>query len=882
MSDVVVVAARRSLAVKLLSMLRDWSSLNLVNPVYVVDLDSVRPGDPQVPAFAIQGSVNGACVLQEAITRTVISSTKVCVVSAVTDPGEIATTAQCVGIVESVQASVPSAHQLRVHIFAGAPEDDWADRLAPLIGWHNLVISPEDAASPGVGAAALVRDPEDPRWLTHVVGTCCSLLGLWRGQTDAVLDHRQSLPGTQLLPVRAYSRSLAAEAVEQQVQARLVTVGVRYPVPRVDTSTALVVQDESAVAVAMADALLAKHPEVLARQRTVPPRKIKPPLDWITALKLFFGFVWDALRNAPQRLADRLSHEARRKVAAATEKLLFGGADAGFTVVVKGVKPDGSLASWGEFEAALDQVIIRTAPNAQLGVPADTSQLWRDFVDAGMTLLDAGQRSADLLPRFVGAQRAVISTTERVASKQDGDFVLPDHLAAYLPGWRIEVADSIGADRLRQRLEELKQTKPNLAHDLTTEQHRLAQWNAKAAGSYVGRVGGRLGDAFRGVVAEIELLQQRVAALRAQAAATDATVDQASLGSRLRLLTLAMAGVLTVFGVLTGMQMISAWLGALLMLLSVLVWIVSGVTSFQRHQSRLFAMIHRMEQSASDLETAERHLAEAHEDLRTITRAYRHYLDWARAFGAFVHAPLGSMPDTQIRSLHVGQGMPRSVRIGAAVANPDAVDEVSNLWRPRLFDAGWLADCWQEFLADVPSTLGDLRYQLAAEPALLEKDQNLDGQGSILHRWSRAVAERAPHRNTSNRFVAKVQHQIEVDESSRSKLLATVQVEDAVTGEPMTITHENFLAGLDHDHREASGAFLDSMFAAHAGQARMIGDQHLIQQSRGLTQATVLIQFGTAATADQFRRTAHDERLWLPDPEGPEPESPGFPPLPGV
>ena len=94
MSDVVVVAARRSLAVKLLSMLRDWSSLNLVNPVYVVDLDSVRPGDPQVPAFAIQGSVNGACVLQEAITRTVISSTKVCVVSAVTDPGEIATTAQ--------------------------------------------------------------------------------------------------------------------------------------------------------------------------------------------------------------------------------------------------------------------------------------------------------------------------------------------------------------------------------------------------------------------------------------------------------------------------------------------------------------------------------------------------------------------------------------------------------------------------------------------------------------------------------------------------------------------------------------------------------------------------------------------------------------------
>lgn len=853
-SDLVVLAARRPLAVLVQSVLRDWNSLNLIDRVYVIDLDSLRDGDQQLPAIFVEGIRSRTCVLQEEITKRPVGLAQVGVLSSVGDVSECALASQATAVAEAIQSSLPSAQQVRAQIFVGAPDDGWGERVRPLFGWHNLAISPEDAASPSVGSAPLLRAGDDPRWITHVVGTLCSLFGLWRGQSEAVLPRMQPLPGEQLLPVRAYSRSLAAEAIEHDLQARLVSVGQRYPTPRVDTSTALVVEDEAGVAVGMADTLLDLYPEVRKRARQAPPRKKKEALDWKKALSLFWTFVWDAIRNAPARMASAMANEARRKVAAATSQLLFGGADGGFEVVVRGVKADGSLASWAEFETGLDGVITRAAPNAQLGVPPDTSRLWSDFVGAGMTLLDAGQRGTEMTPRFIGAQRAVISSTERVATHRDGDFSLPANLAAYLPGWRIEAADAIGASRLQRRLEELQRTNPNLAHHLSNEIHRLGQWRTQVGGSYVGRVGSRLAGEWQAVVDEIEALRAHVSALRASVSAADPTTDQASLGSRLRILTFAGFGVLTAFGFLTGMQKVTAWLGILLMLLTFVSWAVTGVIMFKRHQSRLFAMIHQMEQAASDLQTAEAHLAEAHEDLRRISHAYRQFLDWARAFGAFVHAPLGAAPASASRALHVGQGLPRAVGIGSAVANPETIDQISQQWRPQLFEAGWLQECWQEFLADVPSSLGDLRYPLVQDTSLLLKDQNLDGQGSVLARWSRAVADVAPVRATSERFLTKVGRLVSSDEASRANLLSTVQVEDAATGASTRKSRDEFLTGLDHDPGSSGSPLLGVIFAPHAINARAIGSSRFLQQSRGLTQATVLVQFGKGTSTSDFRR----------------------------
>lgn len=883
MSELVILAARRGLVVQIQSVLRDWSSLNLINPVHIVDLDSIRAGDPQLPALRIDGDTRKACVLQQDVTSHAVGSAQVGVISSVAGPDQGASAAQCAAIVEAIQSSLPTARQVRAHLFVGSPSDDWAARVKPLFGWHNLTISPEDAASPGLGSAPLLRESDDPRWLTHVVGTLCSLFGLWRGQTEAVLESMQALPGEQLMPVRAYSRSLAAESIEQDLQARLVSVGKRYPVPRVDTATALVVEDEAGVAIDMADALMALHPEVRRRPREAPPRKAKSNLDWKKALSLFFTFVVDALRNAPARMANAMAHEARRKVAAATDKLLFGGADGGFNVVVRGVRPDGSLASWAEFETGLDGLIAKAAPNAQLGVPPDTTRLWTEFVGAGMTLLDAGQRGTDLAPRYMGAQRAVISTTERVASRRDGDFVLPANLAAYLPGWRIEAADAIGAARLQQRLDELQRTNPNLAHHLSNEQHRLAQWRTQVSGSYVGRVGATLAAEFHAVVGEIETLRAKVATLRESVTNADPSADQASLGSKLRWLTLGSFGVLAALGVVTGMQKLAAWIGALLMLVTIIAWIVSGVIMFQRHQSRLFGMIHQMEQAASDLETAEAHLAAAHEDLRRISRAYRQYLDWARAFGAFVHAPLGAAPVSATRALHIGQGMPRAVGIGSGIPDPEVIDQITQEWRPQLFEAGWLQDCWQEFLADVPGALGDLRYPLVQDASLLLKDQNLDGQGSILSRWSRAVSDTAPERETSVRFLGRVKELIAVDDRSRARLLSKVQVEDTTSGATTHTTRDQFLAGLDHDYRDSSTPLLGAMFAPHAINAQRIGSTSLMVQARGLTQATVLVQFGIGtATSDYRSAPAYVDRRVAPGLGGPGQSSSDEPGFPGV
>ena len=726
--------------------------------------------------------------------------------------------------------------------------------MTPITGWHNLALSPEDALSPRGGSAPLHRHPDDPRWLFQVVGTCASLLGLWRGQTGGPLDDEMALPGAQVMPVRAFSRSLSAGSVERELEARLIAVNEHYPVPRVDSSTAVAAEDEVASATGMADSVIDKHAEsVMPRARTSPPPVAPTEIKLLQALGMFFRFLWDALRNAPRRMADAFVREASTQVAGAAQRIVFGGNDSGFAVVVKGVRADGSLASWGEVESGLESVMQRTAPGSELGTPPQAPGLWRDFVDAGMTLLDAGSRSADLAPRTHGASRAVLTSTDRVAPPPGQAFTLPPNLAAHLTGWTIEVADDIAGGLLQQRLEELKRTTPHLAHELGAEQHRLAQWRSRATSSYVGRIGARMGEAFRDLVAEVQGLTARLASLREAPDSLDQIAeDQDRLGRRLRWLTVA--GVVAVIGlaVLVGLGILGLLIGTALVLASLVGWLVAGTIMFLRTQKRLFAMLHASRQSASDLETTQGHLTEALEDMRRLSRAYRQYLDWARAFGAFVNAPLGRPAEEETQDLFVGEGLPRAVSMGVAVPDVDSIDEVCNRWRPRLFEAGWLSECWEEFIADVPVSLGDARYQIASTPEILWHDTNLDGRGSILTRWSAVVAENARDRPMSERFRKRVQELVSQDDESRATLLATVSTVDSHSGAEQHTTRTEFLSGFESADGLPAQTFLGTMFAPHAGDARQVARTTIVHQHTGLTQASVAVQLGAGSTTEAY------------------------------
>ncbi|OFE16161.1 hypothetical protein BA895_19930 [Humibacillus sp. DSM 29435] len=863
MSDITIIGARRATLLQIEAVLRDWVALEIIGPVRVVDVDALQRDDGRIPATVLTATGSSVEVLQDGITASVNELGRLCLVSFAADDDHVVTQAQAVTLMGALISSMPQASKVQAHVYAGSAQDNWRRTVTPLLGWHNVVISPEDSPSPGQGSSPLSPSHDDPRWITHVVGSLCALLGLWQGQAGGVLDNRQAPAGEQFVPVRVYSRSLSAQAVERALYARLLDVGQAYPAPRVDSTSAVVAPDEAAVAVGMADTLLAKHSDVLPHARVCAPPVAKHNLDFMMALREFFGFLINTLRNLPRRTAEELIARTKQGVARGVENVVFGGAqDAGFAVVVKGVRADGSPASWADFERGIDAVVQRSSPGVELSSPPQTPELWTDFADAGMTLLDAGRRSGDLPPVMQGAQRAIVATTSRVAPAQEDTFELPHMMAAFLPGWTLEVADDIGAGRLSQKLDELKQTNPSLAHETNAEQQRLRSWRARATQSYVGRLGVRLGGAHRQLVDEIAALDAGIAALSQQAPEDDIANDQEALARQMKYLTLGSFVGLGLFGALTGLSRVAMWLGVLLMVVTVVSWVVGCTMLYLKKQGRLYAYLHRIAQSATDLETAKRHRLEALEDLRRISRVYRQYLDWARAFGAFVHAPLGRAVDAARVGLHVGQGLPRSISIGTAMPAPDAIDEVSNGWRSTLFEAGWLADCWTEFLTDVPPGLGDLKYAISADAGELLADRNLDGQGPTLTRWSHAAAQEAAFRGPSHRFVTKVKGLTLTDDAARAHLLSVVEVPDRHSGAVTTQTRSQFLAGLDHNYPHTPMQFLDGAFSPQAQSitVRNVQESILQEQFDGLTLATVLVQLGDAHPVTDLRGTPRDER----------------------
>ncbi|NHB85046.1 hypothetical protein G7085_11670 [Tessaracoccus sp. HDW20] len=430
--------------------------------------------------------------------------------------------------------------------------------------------------------------------------------------------------------------------------------------------------------------------------------------------------------------------------AGAVQNAVFGGADSGFAVVVRGVRADGSSATWDEYERSLDSVVRRAAEHGELEPIAQKPQLWRDFVDGGMTLLDAGNRSPELPPRTHGSQRAVLTTTSRVGVDPSNAFTLPANLAAFLPNWRIEAGDDIAVGRLFERLDHLSQTQPHLGQVISAERNRLREWAGRVRGSYSGHVGRRLGDAHRATIAEVQELTSLVERLGGQPQ-VPATLDssQDDLAGHVRVMSAVAVSLLAIFSALTALSVIGWPFLILAVLLIIGGWAGTGAVLHMRSSARLYAQLNRLRAATTEYEDATRHRLEALDDLRRISRAYRQYLDWSRAFGAFIHAPLGRVNASTERMLHVGQGMPLNLAVGVAVPDDEAVEEVANRWRGELFRAGWLSEAWRSFETDLPASIGNLRHRLQQDPGLLGSDPVIDGI-PVLTRWSTALAGR-PH-----------------------------------------------------------------------------------------------------------------------------------------
>lgn len=820
-SNLVVLAVRRRTFVQLADVLRDWSSLGLISTVHLVDVDSVRPQDVLVPCTVLAGGTTRGVILQEEVAaRDRTEIVRLCGLTEVRDTVSGLSNDEAFALLSTLRTALPGVEVLPLHLIGIALQG--ADSLGDIgwLGWHNVVLAPENSAAPTQGVSPIVYNPDDPVRLTHLAAAVCSLTGLWAAEPSAPFDTRAVAPARSLVAARTYTRHLSAAAVESELLARLASVDQGYPVPIFEGASAWVVEDEVGAASDMADALFAKHPYVFPRTREMPrptaPKKIGP----FQALKMLFVFLSQAIRNAPKAFLDRVVHEASARTAALVGGAVFGSGDTAYTVVVNGVRADGMPASWSDIDEALEAASLRAAGRSELTHKsnADLSALWKDFIGAGLTLVDAGARSQELPPRMVGARRGIVTTAARVAPDPSEGFCLPEAVAPYIKNRTVPSYDVVAAHLLNDQLAGIGQRQPHISSQVSAAQAELKEWFGERQRSYTGRVGWTIASGLSKVRTEISTYTE---ALHAAQAASDVPSrierQQRGLAQKLKLAFL-LAVVAVVVAVVVTVFWEPDWLFlTIATVLILLVWLIASVVMFMSGQRELFALLHRRREMSSQIEILRQHLSDALDDMRRLSRTYRQYLDWAKAFGRFVHAPLGNPSRQADSELLIGSGLPRNHRFGAARPEDLVLDETSAMMKRDMFRVGWTSEAWDAFLADVPREMGQDRFRLREDKELLFADPGV-ARESLLTAWADAVADRSDWQGATEALRAKVEALLNGPGAEFGpRLLANVETR-GVDGKITSVSYESFINRLDSEAALTGPhqTFDRAMFADHA------------------------------------------------------------------
>lgn len=877
-SEVVILVGRRATAVRLLDVYRDWAALRLLRPVLIVDADSLRIDDLTVPCVAITGEGHASALsLQEHLAEMLgVQRVRICAVGEVAATYVSADLAEASAVATAVRGARPGVQVTQVRVVGMALQGATPPQDLAWLGWHNVVLAPENSAAPSGGVAPILVGEDDTLRRTHLAGSIASLVALWVNQDGCPLDDRALLPDQMLVAARSFSRQLSAVEVESRLLGNLSDVTDGYPTPQYDGRSTWVVEDEAAAGRDMANALLAQHSYVLPRTREMPRPTPPRPIGALESLRMLFSFLGSALRNAPRAFLDAAVNRVSAGTASVAGRFVFGGGPSDFEVVVNGVKSDGSPASWDEIDAALSASVERWGVPTTHRAAADLSGLWRDYVAGGLTLLDSGVRVKELAPLVTGSHRAVISRPERVVPAPTDHYAASATVSAFLSGWTVHPVDVLSARLLGDELTKLGEREPQLKSDVASDNARLREWAGRNESSYAGQVGIQLA---RGVKATRDEIASLVAALEAAQSAADVPADigadQERVARKLKFLTLGLAVILVVFVALV-LGPITLIVGLVLGVLSVFGWLGASFVTFTRGQRRLFAFLHRRRELAAQVETLRKQLADALEDLKRLTRAYRQYYDWSRAFGKFVHAPLGTpAPEHTPRRL-VGRGLPRNVRFGRARPDTSVIEETSLRLRPRLFPVGWASEAWNAFLSDVPAEMGRDAHRVSEDLDLLWVDPAVS-RTSMLTTWSDAVESRDRPDGPTEQLQARVRQLVAQEPDLVSRLLAVVEAPSSTTGAASSESYAAFVGQLDDSVTAAgSHSFAQDMFSPSPRSAepwRVIETVGGTSEQAHLTRTLVVTQFSGGFFPYDLRTTI-EESPQLPRDDGPAAERP--------
>lgn len=834
-----------------------------------------------------QAAVTGVVLVEHgsardvAITDLVISrrvrTLRVCsVVSVVADAARSSITADLAATTTLASATgADTVIRIRL-LLTGSDGIDGPTSALAVEGWHNVVISPEDSRGPEFGRVPTPAHPGAAEFGRYAGPVVAGLSGLWSGIDHTPLDDAPVLPGAVVRLARSFYRKLETSDVETTLRHELLTSDGQLPLPSDQRSQVVYLSDTALAGTTMAGALWRKHSAVLRGPRLNYQAQSTEEIGPWAVLKMFFGFLWAAMRNAPAAWYHKIAGGVARSVALSVQQAVFTDAPAAYEVVVRGRRANGQAAGWTEIGAASDHLSGLIAGSGQVHDPGtDLSSLWQDYARAAMTLADAGTRSADLPPVQVGTARGVVREAAAVVPGRTERFSdIPGVIGAAVEADGVDAVDVLGVRDLSNRLTDL-QRDPNQGLAAGSTLSALGDWRARHAGSFGAAVGNELATAFGNCYAESARLLEKL-----RTATTPADPGESNLGlARWVQLAAALWVVLSgVFIYLGSAGYVRWWVTVLVVLGGLLIVLVTLGVVFFITQRRLFALIHQRKSVVAEHEVDRQNLLSALTDLRRLSQAYGQFLAWSRVIGSFLAAPLG--PDTH-RShsvLHIERGLPMSTAVAVARPAPDQVATTAGYLRRDLFHPGWLTRSWDELITRAAPPAPGTREQTAGSSALWsERGRN---SGSGLDRFSADMYSGAISSSGADVVWRQALDLLAGPMGGLvPQLLASVEV---VGGAQTSI--EEFLGGIDRQ-TEPTGSFAPTLLSDRAiteSVARVHTDYRRPRRF-GLGIVCAATQLSDAFAIDHLVSTGGDKRVdstWTPgavDEPGATPAAPGSP-----
>lgn len=834
----------------------DWSAAGLLSPMVVLDPSGVRGQDFPV-SYVADGQRWGGNI-QQVLTSQRYDRVRLCVlVPAIGEAPGLSAAAEH-GVHQAIlgTGAVPKVELIRAIVTRPGSGQGRVDLVRE--GWHNVLLSPEDSPGPGAGHSPLPPSVDPHEIAPYAAAALAGLTGLWQGIDEGPLDDAPAPYGQNVRLMRGYYRDLDASGIQATVRNEITELRDEVPLPNQHGRPAVYIDDTQMATNDMAAAVLRKHASTFRGQRVQPAAVEADNVGMWKAITMLLGFIWASITLAPMKWYSMVVGNVSSAAARGVHSVVFGSDPSAYNVVAKGELAGGN-ADWQQLaraSATLGDALDSDGTPRQHEVTGDFSAVWRDYIECGLTLVDAGDRSHNIAPIQVGNERGVLRRMTDLVPASGFDKI-PPRVASAVGITKVRAADPLGTHTLRQRLHHVS-GQPNLARDVDSTLQELDAWEARGQQSYASRMGGMIAQQLMRTADEVRGLMQRV-----QQAAQAEQVDSGS-AARQKSIALWMRVLFIVFLAVVALMLVGGWqqwwewsTSGITIGISFLVWLIGSFVLFVMGQRELFRDINRRKVAVSQSEADQRNLRTAMRDLRRQTEAYGQFLEWTRALGVLAHRPFGPPVPPPESVDQLSAGLPRNVALGAAQAEPAAIAKVVSLLRRETFGAGWLSRPWESMLADAGRRLGPDAYEISEDPRRMWL-QRAGVQESFLTRWADVLEAEGVSRTGGDELWDYVMRRLTDPNSHqlREELIGQVRTADGDT-----VPAAKFWRGIGDEQPPASGD-LDARVLNR--DARMSGRATVRQRwpqvrAEGLSRRAVLVELGDAFPSYEIDLTHSEE-----------------------